>query len=109
MSGNVWTDTDPKDDGTSFDEDAAKESASDPNGLLSTREQLAEYAHNAWAGWMKYMLEKTIETGDGCEEIPAWAVERWTRQMNTAYKDLPEDEKISDRKEADEMLKIMGT
>jgi len=36
-----------------------------------------------------------------------WAVARWTRQMKTAYINLPEDEKDSDRIEADRMIRIM--
>lgn len=76
------------------------------------REELAEYAHDAWSGWMKYLFSKCQEgTTDGFEDgsmvIPKWAVERWTRQMNTAYADLPESEKESDRAEADKMLEIV--
>lgn len=71
------------------------------------REALAEYAHEAWSGWMKYLFGKTEQTSCGVK-IPEWAVERWTRQMNIEYKDLPEEEKKSDREEADRMLKILG-
>jgi hypothetical protein len=72
------------------------------------REQLADYAHEAWSGWMKYLFEKSEYLPDlGSAIIPSWAVERWTRQMNTAYADLPEHEKESDRKEADRMLAIV--
>jgi len=72
------------------------------------REKLAAYAHDAWSGWMKYLFEKSILNNDGSVTIPEWAVERWTRQMDTDYSELPESEKVSDRKEADEMLSIMG-
>ena len=70
------------------------------------REQLAEYAHKAWAGWMKYLFEKSKLNEDGTVTIPKWAVDRWTRQADTEYWDLPSEEKTSDRAEADEMLKI---
>ncbi len=77
------------------------------------REALAEYAHTAWSGWMKHLLECCSEVdkeGVGYIEtlltIPEWAKERWTRQMNTAYRDLPEEEKASDRTEADRMIEI---
>lgn len=70
------------------------------------REQLAEYAHDAWSGWMRYLFEKATENDDGTVTIPAWAVERWKRQITTPYADLPENEKESDRLEADKILAI---
>jgi hypothetical protein len=78
---------------------------STPNG--NTREQLAAYAHEAWSGWMEYLFSK-------CDKqkyeliIPAWAVERWGRQMHTPYADLSDKEKESDRAEADKMLAIIN-
>lgn len=74
--------------------------------LLSVRECLSEYAHEAWSGWMKYMFEKSTVNPDGTITIPRWAVERWTRQMNLSYIELSEEEKESDRDEADRMLSI---
>lgn len=77
------------------------------------RERLAEYAHEAWSGWMKYMLSKceyrhqNEPDGPRIAVIPAESLEHWQRQMNTPYADLPENEKESDRKEADEMLAIL--
>lgn len=78
-----------------------------------TREALAEYAHEAWSGWMKYMFEKMTEgvtdsKVDGTFVMPEWAVKRWSRQMNIPYAELPEQEKESDRQEADRMLAIIG-
>jgi len=72
------------------------------------RETLADYSHSAWAGWMKYQFSKAELQPDGTWIIPAWAVERWQRQMNTPYAELPEEEKASDRKGADEILAIVG-
>lgn len=74
---------------------------------LNLREELADYAHEAWSGWMKYLFEKSVEEPDGTVTIPAWAVKRWRRQATTIYKDLPEEEKESDREEADRMLEIV--
>lgn len=82
------------------------------------REGLAEYAHEAWSGWMKYMFEKgkfehRHKEGGGLIDVetvyimPAWAVERWARQMQTPYADLPESEKEGDRLEADRMIEVM--
>lgn len=74
----------------------------------TTREQLAAYAHEAWSGWMKYLFSKCEDAGEeGCVLIPASSAQRWERQMNTLYPDLPEDEKASDRDEADKMLAIV--
>lgn len=79
-------------------------------------EALAAYAHEAWAGWMRYLFSKMeqeyITTPYGKEipglVMPEWAVERWQRQMKTPYADLPETEKESDRDEARKILAVLG-
>jgi len=75
------------------------------------REHLAKYAHNAWSGWMKYMFMKgefsKSDDGTVLWDMPSWAVDRWQRQMNTPYDDLPEPEKKSDRDEADKIMTIL--
>jgi hypothetical protein len=73
---------------------------------MNNREQLADYAHDAWSGWMEYLFEKSKENSDGSVTIPTELVKRWKRQLNTSYKDLSEKEKNSDRDEADKMIKI---
>lgn len=65
------------------------------------KELLAEYAHETWAGWMRYMLPK-INSDEG----PAWLV-RWERLMNTSFIDLSEDEKKSDYAEAEKIAAIL--
>lgn len=70
-------------------------------------ERLATYAHNAWAGWMAYLFSKGTFNEDGTWTMPAWAVERWKRQMQASYRELPEEERESDRKEARQMIKIV--
>jgi hypothetical protein len=76
---------------------------------MDTREQLAALAHEQWSGWMDYMFSKcTILPGDMLA-IPAWAVARWTRQMQTPYAELSEEEKDSDRAEADRVLALLET
>ena len=72
------------------------------------REQLAALAHAQWAGWMEYMFSKCRADSPGGLTIPMWAVERWQRQMNTPYAELPEEEKNSDREEADKVLQLIG-
>jgi hypothetical protein len=71
------------------------------------REKLADLAHKQWSGWMKHLFSKSRKNDDGTVTIPAWAVERWARQMNTDYKDLPEEEKESDREEARKVIQVL--
>jgi hypothetical protein len=71
------------------------------------REKLAELAHNQWVGWMEYLFSKSKQV-DGCVVIPAWANERWHRQVATRYADLSEVEKDSDRNEADRFLAVFS-
>lgn len=70
------------------------------------REALAEYAHDAWSGWMKHMFRFGTLNDDGTWTMRAKSVERWQRQMSTPYAELPESEKMSDRAEADKILAI---
>lgn len=70
------------------------------------REALAAYAHEAWSGWMQYMFSKGTIHDDFTWTMPVSLLGRWQRQMRTAYADLPESEKESDRTEADKMLQI---
>lgn len=90
-------------------EEEKRPSSNTLDSVVSECERLAAYAHGAWSGWMKYMFEKSSRDElYGWVMIPSALVERWTRQMNTDYEDLPEQEKESDRKEADRMLEIIG-
>jgi hypothetical protein len=68
------------------------------------RELLANLAHEQWSDWMTYLFSKSMYNNDGSATIPAWAVERWNRQRQTPYSLLSEEEKESDREEADKML-----
>ena len=73
-------------------------------GGPSARERLASLAHEQWSGWMEYLFSKCVFNLDGTATIPKWAVERWQRQMNTIYSLLDEQEKESDRREAEKMI-----
>lgn len=75
--------------------------------MSDQRERLAALSHEQWSGWVKYMFEKGTTNPAGTWTMPQWAVERWTRQMNTAYTDLSEIEKHSDRAEADRVLALL--
>jgi hypothetical protein len=76
------------------------------------REALAAYAHEAWSGWMRWMFEHGGQVTSHVHGQSYWVMlpekyERWQRQMSTPYADLPENEKASDRAEADKMLAII--
>lgn len=73
---------------------------------LGMREKLAELAHEQWSGWMKYLFKQCTHPHGLCV-IPDWAEEGWQRQMNTAYHDLSQEEKDSDRTEADKFLAVL--
>lgn len=76
--------------------------------MIYTREKLAEYAHDAWSGWMGYLFRFGKQNSDGTFTMDAEKVERWRRQMRTHYDGLSEAEKNSDRQEADQMLAIVA-
>ena len=101
-------------------EDEVKEitafSTVDKDALI---EELADYAHKAWSGWMEYLFDKCKHELDeypyggamwetGNVVIPKEFVDRWKRQSITDYKDLSEAEKESDRQEARKMLEIIN-
>ena len=78
------------------------------------REALANLAHEQWCGWMKWMFNHGYFESMNLRGVvqavwimPNNLLSRWQRQMNTPYKDLPENEKESDRNEADRILKIL--
>jgi len=74
------------------------------------REELAELCHKQWSEWMEYLFSKChqpIHRTQGGVILGSGDVSRWQRQMNTEYKDLSEEEKDSDRKEADKFLEII--
>ena len=79
--------------------------------MSDLREQLAELSHEQWSGWMEYLFSLTapeLQAGRRCEVIPPDLVERWKRQMKTPYTQLPENEKESDRKEADKAIRLLN-
>lgn len=71
------------------------------------REELAAYAHEAWASWMRYLFANCGAAQHGKVVIPALYADALRRQMHTRYVELTESEKESDRQEADKMLAII--
>ena len=79
------------------------------NEQEEVREALADLMHRMWSRWTAYLFSKCEEfneRGYGNHIPPSWA-DRWTRQMNTPYSDLSEEEKDADRAEADRVLALL--
>ena len=69
---------------------------------------LAAIEHERWSHWQHYMHSKCIPQGqDGGLLIPADLVRRWERQMATAYSNLPEAAKESDREQVRKYLPLI--
>lgn len=72
------------------------------------REKLAAIQHEIWAHWMKYLFSVGAVRGkDGAHIIYPKSVQRWKRQMQTPYNKLSEEEKESDRHQADKVLAVV--
>lgn len=71
------------------------------------REELASLMHDVWSHWMKHLFSKCREEGAPGYLIPREAVDRWRRQSNTSYDELTEEEKDSDREQADKVLELL--
>jgi len=70
-------------------------------------EEGADLEHRRWAGWQKYLFSKCSETVNDNLIIPADLVDRWTKQINTPYSKLSEEEKESDRKEVRKYIPLL--
>jgi hypothetical protein len=71
------------------------------------REILSDVSHDIWSHWMRWMFSVGTFNSDGSWTMPAEKVQRWQRQMNTAYVDLPEHEREGDREQADKILAVL--
>lgn len=60
-------------------------------------ERLADIEHQRWSHWQRYMHSKCEREPGGSLIIPRELVAQWERQIATAYDDLTEAEKESDR------------
>ena len=67
-------------------------------------QMLAKIAHDVWSHWMKYMFSQCVVDHKGNVIISVDKVQRWSRQMNTEYKDLSKSEKESDIDIAEEFM-----
>ena len=75
---------------------------------MNNIEILADNEHNRWANWQKYVHSKCMKNEDGSLTIPKEYVEHWDYEINTKYKDLPENIKESDRNEVRQILKLLN-
>ena len=71
-------------------------------------EDLAAIEHTRWAHWQRYMHEKGARQRDGSLVLPAELVQRWDAQIATAYADLSESEKMSDREQVRHYLPVIA-
>lgn len=67
-------------------------------------EAIASVEHERWAHWQEYLHSQCEQFDDGSLRIPAHLVARWKDQATTAYADLTEDERDSDREQAREYV-----
>lgn len=75
--------------------------------MTELRESLAAMQHAIWAHWMVYLFSVSTHRADGRVVIRKDLVTRWTRQMQTSYAMLTEQEKVSDREQADKILTLL--
>lgn len=71
------------------------------------REKLSAFQHDIWAHWMEHLFSMSQESSDGEFIISKKYAERWKRQLRTAYENLSEGEKESDREQADKVLALL--
>ena len=81
-----------------------KKSLKDPLVL----EVIAGTQHEIWAHWMSYLFTTGATNPDGSYTLPADKVSRWRKQIDTAYSELSEMEKKSDREQAEKILKQLA-
>lgn len=75
--------------------------------MNEVRELLAALAHKQWSGWMRHLFGKCQKKDDGSIIIPSAYVKNLKRLMGIPYSELSEDEKDSDREEADKVISAL--
>jgi hypothetical protein len=76
--------------------------------LRDLAEQLAAIEHERWSHWQLYMHSKGERQTDGSLLLPAELVTRWESQATTAFADLTESEKDSDREQVNRYLPLIA-
>jgi hypothetical protein len=67
--------------------------------LEAALERLASIEHDRWSHWQRYMHSKADRRPDGSMVICADLVAQWSRQIETPYEALTNDERESDREQ----------
>lgn len=75
------------------------------NGIV---DQLASIEHVRWSHWQRYMHSKGVKQTDGSLVLSADLVQRWDRQASTAYENLSEEERQSDREQVVRYLPVIS-
>lgn len=75
--------------------------------LVELTERLAAIEHERWSHWQRYLHGKCAHGPDGSLVIPAKLVQQWERQMTTAYGELEDSEKESDREQVSRYLPLI--
>lgn len=70
-------------------------------------EPLAAIEHERWAHWQRYMHSQGTRHPDGSITFPAELVSRWETQISTAYENLDDSEKESDREQVQRYLPLI--
>jgi hypothetical protein len=71
-------------------------------------ETLAALEHDRWSHWQRYLHDQCRHQDNGSLVIPAELARRWSRQASTAYQDLSEEEKESDREQVSRYLPVIA-
>jgi hypothetical protein len=74
-------------------------------GLL---ERLAAIEHDRWSHWQRYVHAKGQRQADGSIRLPPDLVQHWEKQLATAYEQLTEEEKDSDREQVRRYLPVIA-
>ena len=72
------------------------------------RNRLADYLHQAWAGWVGHMLASARPEDDGSVCISKEVLEAWQRRVSETVDTLPMEYAEKTREQADEIIEIVN-
>lgn len=76
--------------------------------MNNKREKLADLSHRQWSSWMVFLFEHSKLNKNGTVTIPKNMADRWKRQSKTHYIELSEEEKNSNRIEANRVIRLLN-